>query len=78
MVLCDSGGSLVAAVESSKGIALTGSFLTAGVGHRLRFVAFDPPLAPALVGLAHLSKESSPVLKSLVNVGEAMTSGEGT
>ena len=63
---CDSGGSVVAAVESGRGVCITASFLTAGVGHRLKFIPFDPPVQEAVVGLAYLTKNKSRALRALL------------
>ena len=68
---CDSGGSLVAAVESGKGICISASFLTAAVGHRLRFIPFDPPVPQAVVGVAYLTRSNSPAVRSFLQAASS-------
>lgn len=50
---CDSGMSLIAAVESGKGVAITSSILADTAGRRLRFVPLIPAPPPAVVGIAY-------------------------
>lgn len=56
---CDSGTSLLAAVESGKGIAIVSSIFEKTCGQRLRLIPLTPAPAPAVVGLAHLVKPAS-------------------
>jgi DNA-binding transcriptional LysR family regulator len=57
---CDSGPSLIAAVESGKGACVVPAFLATTAGKRLKYVPLSPPAAPAVVGLALM--EGSPTL----------------
>lgn len=50
---CDSGPSLMAAVASGKGIAISPSIVARAAGARLRFVPFTPAPPPAVVGVAY-------------------------
>ena len=50
---CDSGMSLIAAIESGKGVAITAAVLAETAGRRLRFVPLTPAPAPAVVGIAY-------------------------
>lgn len=57
---CDSGPSLIAAVESGKGVCVVPAFLATTAGKRLKYVPLSPPAVPAVVGLALM--EGSPAL----------------
>jgi DNA-binding transcriptional LysR family regulator len=50
---CDGVMSLIAAIESGKGVALIANSLAHTAGKRLRYVPVDPPPAPAVVGVAY-------------------------
>ena len=50
---CDSGPSLIAAVESGKGVSVVPAFLATTAGRRLKFIALTPSPAQAVVGLAY-------------------------
>jgi DNA-binding transcriptional LysR family regulator len=50
---CDSGPSLMAAVASGNGIAISASIVATAAGTRLRFVPLTPAPPPAVVGLAY-------------------------
>ena len=70
----DSGPSLVAAVESRKGICVTGEFLMRGVGHRLRFIPIQPPPPPANIVLAYIErrdKDCSVAIQQLVAAAQS-------
>ena len=72
---CDSGASLVAAVESGKGVCITGEFLVKGVGHRLKFVPIEPAPEPATVVLAYISKQKGALgraIEELVRASESV------
>jgi len=59
---CDSGPSLMAAVASGKGVAISGSMMAIAAGARLRYVPLKPAPTPAVVGLAaSLGRLTSPV-----------------
>ncbi|MBL9128929.1 MAG: LysR family transcriptional regulator [Verrucomicrobiales bacterium] len=49
---CDSGPSLMAAIASGKGIAISASVVASAAGARLQFVPLTPAPPPAVVGLA--------------------------
>jgi len=75
---CDSGPSLIAAVESGKGVCVVPTFLATTAGRRLKYVALSPPAAPAVVGMALM--EGSPalplqMLKETAHVVAVTTSG---
>ena len=74
---CDSGPSLIAAVESGKGACVVPAFLAATAGKRLRYVPLSPPAAPAVVGLA--LREGSPALalQMLKETAHAVAAGTG-
>lgn len=57
---CDSGPSLIAAVESGKGVCVVPAFLATTAGKRLKFIALTPSAAQAVVGLAF--REENPGL----------------
>lgn len=61
---CDSGPSLIAAVESGKGVCVVPAFLATTAGKRLKYVPLSPPAAPAVVGMALM--EGSPTLPLLM------------
>lgn len=50
---CDSGMSLIAAVESGKGVHVAASVLATTAGRRLRYVPVSPAPSPAVVGVAY-------------------------
>jgi DNA-binding transcriptional LysR family regulator len=57
---CDSGPSLIAAVESGKGVCVVPAFLATTAGKRLKYIPLSPSAAPAVVGMALI--EGSPTL----------------
>ncbi|TLD72250.1 LysR family transcriptional regulator [Phragmitibacter flavus] len=57
---CDSGMTLIAAIESGKGVAITSSSLGATAGKRLVLIPIHPAPSPAVVGLAYPSKNFNP------------------
>jgi DNA-binding transcriptional LysR family regulator len=57
---CDSGPSLIAAVESGKGVCVVPAFLATTAGKRLKYIPLSPSAAPAVVGMALM--EGSPTL----------------
>lgn len=50
---CDGVMSLIAAIESGKGVSIIASSLANAAGKRLRYVPVMPPPLPAVVGLAY-------------------------
>lgn len=66
---CDSGTSLIAAIESGRGIAITSTSLADSSGRRLRFVDLSPPLAgAATLGIACRRDRLSPLIRSLLEI----------
>lgn len=59
---CDSGSSLIAAVESGKGICICSSIFTTTTGRRLKFVPLLPAPPPAVVGVAYRAGYVPPLL----------------
>lgn len=76
-VECDSGSSLIAAVASGQGLALTIAPLAAAAGRRLRFVPLSPALTPGVVGIAWPEKGASPLARALIEMArsQARTGG---
>lgn len=50
---CDSGSSLIAAVETGKGICICASIFALTAGRRLKFIPLTPAPPPAVVGIAY-------------------------
>jgi len=69
---CDSGTSLIAAVESGKGVNITSSILAATAGRRLRYVPLEPPPAPAVVGIAFRVDRVTPLTRRLIETARAL------
>jgi DNA-binding transcriptional LysR family regulator len=65
---CDSGPSLMAAIASGKGIAISASIVAIAAGARLRFVPLTPSPPPAVVVLACRSVTPTPPTQSLLEV----------
>ncbi len=65
---CDSGSSLIAAVESGKGLAITTTSLAVAAGKRLRFVPITPTPTPGIVGIAWLAKRATAPTRQFVEV----------
>ncbi len=63
---CDSGTSLITAVESGKGIAITSASLAHSAGRRLRFIPLKPAPAPAVVGVAFSKRGATAQVQSFV------------
>jgi DNA-binding transcriptional LysR family regulator len=70
---CDSGPSLVAAVESGKGACVVPAFLATTAGTRLRYVALSPPAVPAVVGMAFMEGSPTLPLQMLREAAQAVT-----
>ncbi len=66
--VCDSGSSLITAVESGKGLALTTDSLAAVAGKRLRFVPITPTPTPGIVGIAWRGEGASALTRQFVEV----------
>ncbi len=59
---CDSGSSLIAAVEAGKGICICSSIFTTTTGRRLKFIPLVPAPPPAVVGIAYRARHVPPFL----------------
>lgn len=73
---CDSGSSLVAAVASGKGLAITIASLAAVAGRRLRFVPLTPAPAPGIVGVAWFAKGASPLAQQFIEVARTVADAQ--
>lgn len=74
---CDSGMSMIAAIEAGRGVAVTIAALEATAGRRLRFVPLSPPPAPAVLGASWRADETNPaVAKFLASLRAAAERGE--
>lgn len=69
---CDSGPSLIAAIASGKGVAISASIVGIAAGARLRFVSLTPAPPPAMVGLACRSVALTPPTQSLFEVAKTL------
>jgi DNA-binding transcriptional LysR family regulator len=67
---CDGGPSLIAAVESGKGVCVVPSFLATTAGRRLRFVALTPSDAPAVVGISYRENKPGLALRILTETAQ--------
>ncbi|MDX2082102.1 MAG: LysR substrate-binding domain-containing protein [Terrimicrobiaceae bacterium] len=65
---CDGAVSLIAAVESGRGIALAAKSLLLMAGKRIRFVPLRPSPDPLAVGVGHLSKTPSTGVARFVEI----------
>jgi len=63
---CDSGMSLIAAVESGKGVAITSSILADTAGRHLRFIPPTPAPPPAVVGISYRADGLTPLARKFV------------
>lgn len=63
---CDSGASLIAAVEALRGVALVPSVIRCLAGGRLKLRPIRPDPAPLVVGFAHAKAQTSPATKRLI------------
>lgn len=73
---CDGGSSLITAVGSGKGLALTIAPLAAAAGRRLRFVPISPALKPGIVGVAWLAKGASTLTRQFVEVARSVADAD--
>ena len=69
---CDSGPSLIAAVESGRGVCVVPAFLASTAGKRLKYVPLSPPAASAVVGLALMEGSQSLPLQMLKETAQAV------
>ena len=70
---CDSGMSLIAAVESGKGVAITSSILADTAGRRLRFVPLTPAPPPAVVGISYRAVGLTPLARKFVESARSVS-----
>jgi DNA-binding transcriptional LysR family regulator len=70
---CDGVTSLIAAIESGKGITLIASSLAHTAGKRLRYVLLDPPPAPAVVGVAYRAGKLDATRRAFIEAGRVAT-----
>ena len=68
---CDSGTSLIAAVETDRGMAVTSSSLGDIAGKRLVFIPLRPAPVLANVGLAYRRDNQSPLLQKLIKAAQS-------
>lgn len=70
---CDSGPSLIAAVESGKGVCVVPAFFAATAGKRLRYATLTPAVTDAEVGLALIDGHAALPLQVLKTAVAAVT-----
>jgi LysR family transcriptional regulator, benzoate and cis,cis-muconate-responsive activator of ben and cat genes len=70
---CDSGMSLIAAVESGKGVAIMAASIADTAGKRLSYVPLTPKPPPAVVGIAYRKDRFTALTRSLVEIVLEMT-----
>jgi DNA-binding transcriptional LysR family regulator len=58
--------SLIAAVQSGKGVAITASTLAETAGRRLAFVPITPAPSPAVVGIAYRKGQKNPLTEAII------------
>lgn len=68
---CDSGTSLIAAVESGKGPAVSSASLADTAGERLRYVPLTPAPLPVVVGLAYRAELETSLARTFVETIKA-------
>ena len=69
----DSATSLIAAVESGRGIALVSQRLECLVGPRLKVVPLKPAPPPLIIGIARRKGRTSPVVENFVDAAKQDT-----
>jgi DNA-binding transcriptional LysR family regulator len=74
---CDTGMTLIAAVEANRGVALTIETLRASAGRRLRFIPIAPPQPRATMGVAHLARDMAPVVRAFVTTMKSAVAAAG-
>lgn len=70
---CDSGPSLIAAVESGKGVCVVPAFLANTAGKRLKYVALSTAATHAVVGMAVRQEKQDLSLQMLQQAAQAFT-----
>jgi LysR family transcriptional regulator, benzoate and cis,cis-muconate-responsive activator of ben and cat genes len=69
---CDSGPSMIAAVEAGRGICACASILAASAGKRLKFITIVPAPRPAVVGIAYPGNRISGSLAAMVETAKTL------
>lgn len=69
---CDSSSSLIAAVESLRGVAIVPSVIRCLTGGRLKLRPLRPNPDPLVVGFAYLAAKATPATKRLVETLRAL------
>ena len=69
---CDGGMSLIAAVESGKGVHVSSSILAKTAGRRLRYIPLAPAPPPTVVGIAYRSTGMLPLTRHLVATARSL------
>jgi DNA-binding transcriptional LysR family regulator len=69
---CDGAASLIAAIESGKGVSVSASYLSAAAGGRLKLVPIVPRPPPAIVGVAYVRSRLTPHLDALIEIARAV------
>jgi DNA-binding transcriptional LysR family regulator len=72
---CDSGSSLITAVASGRGVAITLASLGTAAGRRLRLVPLTPTPKPGVVGIAWRTTDASERTRQLVQMAADLESG---
>jgi DNA-binding transcriptional LysR family regulator len=69
---CDSGMSLVAAIEAGDGVSVVSTAVGRAIGGRLRLLTLTPRPPPSVVGLAYADAKPTPLLARLIAVARRM------
>ena len=72
----DSGTSLIAAVESGAGVAITSKALACSAGPRLKLIPISPAPAPIVVGIAWPNNSLSPAAQTFLDSARQTKSSE--
>lgn len=75
---CDSGMSMITAIEAGRGVAVTIAALAATAGRRLRLVPLFPKPAPAVLGAAWRRDERNPAVATFLAALRAAAAGRGS
>ena len=69
---CDSGPSLIAAIQSGRGLCIIPSFVASAAAGRVKFVPLAPDPAPAVLGIAYRQGRIPPLLRALIEAARAI------
>ena len=69
---CDSGMSLITALESGKGVSVTSSILAKTAGRRLRYIPIAPTPPPAVVGIAYDPRNLTPLTRRFIETARSV------